>query len=280
MQQSSLSIAYSVIQVCLDTKMAHFRSQELIMVNIFSFELSYAYMALFAMVGLLTGMAKTGVHGAGMISVPLLAIAFGGKNSSGLMLPLLIMADFFGVSYYHRHANWHHLRRLFPWAVLGILFGTYVGKSIDDEMFRLIMGSIIFLSLGVMIWMEKGMKEFVPDFWWFSAIMGVLCGFTTMVGNLAGSAAALYLLSMRLPKNHFIGTAAWFFLCVNVFKVPFHVWSWETITLDSFLLDLTVLPFIGLGAIIGIKIIKKMPEKGFRYFIIVMTAVAAVFMII
>ena len=48
-------------------------------------------------VALLLGMAKTGVHGAGLLSVPLLAIAFGGKISSGLMLPMLVIADVFGV---------------------------------------------------------------------------------------------------------------------------------------------------------------------------------------
>lgn len=250
------------------------------MINIFSYELSYTFFGLFLLTGVLVGMAKTGVHGAGMIAVPLLAVVFGGKNSSGLMLPLLIMADVFGVTYYHRHAESKYLWKLLPWTIAGVLLGTYVGDNIDDDMFRLIMGVIIFLSLGVMIWMEKGQKDKVPDYWWFAGIMGVLAGFTTMVGNLAGSAMALYLLSMRMPKNQFIGTAAWFFMCVNLFKVPFHIWSWETISLNSFLLDLTVLPFIAIGAFLGIKIIKQIPEKGFRWFIIIMTAVAAVFMII
>lgn len=215
----------------------------------------------------------------GMIAVPMLAASFGGKESSGLMLPLLIMADIFGVSYYHRHAEWNHLIKLFPWAIVGVLMGTYIGNAIDDQLFRSIMGVIIFLSLGVMVWMERSKSNKVPDYWWFAMILGITAGFTTMVGNLAGSAMALYLLSMRMPKNEFIGTAAWFFMAVNWFKVPFHIWSWETITWNSVLLDLLALPMIALGAYLGIKVIKTVSDQLFRWFIMFMTAVAAVFMV-
>jgi len=91
---------------------------------------------------------------------------------------------------------------------------------------------------------------------------------------------ALYLLSMRLPKNEFIGTAAWFFMIVNLFKIPFHVFAWETITLDSFLLDLTSIPAVALGAFVGITIVKKIPEQYYRWFIIATTALAALMMVL
>lgn len=249
------------------------------MIVLFDFELSHSAIAILMVVGLLIGMAKTGVHGTGMIAVPLLAATFGGKFSSGLMLPMLIFADFFGVRYYHRHAQWPHLWRLFPWAAVGIILGTFIGNYIDDQLFRTIMGVIIFMSLMLMVWLEKGNRDQVPDYWWFAMILGIAAGFTTMVGNLAGSSMALYLLSMRMPKNRFIGTAAWFFLVINLFKVPFHVFSWETITLNSFLLNLITLPAIAIGAFLGLKIIRKVPERAYRWFIILMTAVAALVMV-
>jgi hypothetical protein len=46
-------------------------------------------------------MSKTGVHGAGMVAVPMLASIFGGQLSSGIMLPILCLADVMGVWYYH-----------------------------------------------------------------------------------------------------------------------------------------------------------------------------------
>lgn len=225
------------------------------------------------------GMAKAGVHGIGMATIPLLAIYFGGRASSGLALPLLIMADIFAVIYYHRHANWPILWRLFPWAAVGVCVGTVVGVYIDDQRFREIMGVIIFASFVLMLWMEKTGKEKVPANKYFTASIGVVGGFTTMVGNLAGPVMALYLLSARLPKYNYIGTTAWFFLVVNIFKVPFHVEFWETINLRTLLLDLTTLPLIFVGAFLGVWIVKLIPEKQYRWFVIGTTVIAAIFMV-
>ena len=250
------------------------------MLDLFSYSLSYSSLALLFLVAFFIGMAKTGVHGISMFAVPLLAIMFGGKSSAGLMLPMLIMADLFAVKYYHRHANWGYLFKLFPSAAVGVLVGTWLGHGIDDQVFRTIMSIIIFASLAIMLWMEKGSKSIIPDYLWFALLMGLLGGITTMIGNLAGSVMALYLLSMRLPKNEYIGTAAWFFLAINLFKVPFHVFSWQSIDMNSFLLNLICLPFVALGAWWGIWLVKRIPEKLYRWLVIGMTGAAAILMLV
>jgi len=195
------------------------------------------------------------------------------------MLPMLVLADILGVWYYHRHASWYHLKMLFPWAAVGVLLGTVVGKYIDDKAFKIIMAVIILVSVIVMLWLERGHKEEVPHNKAFGITSGVLGGFTSMVGNLAGTVMAVYFLSMRLPKNAFIGTTAWFFMVTNWFKVPFHVFSWHTISLNTLLLALVTLPLIIAGACLGIIIVKSLSERTYRSFIIVMTIVAAAFML-
>ena len=250
------------------------------MIELFTYSLTYQTLSLLFLAAFFIGMAKTGVSGVAMFSVPILAVIFGGKASSGLMLPMLIMADLFAVTYYHRHANWHYLLKLFPSAAVGVIIGTVVGNLIDDQQFSSIMGGVIFVSLAVMLWMERANKDTIPDYLWFALLMGLLGGITTMIGNLAGAVMALYLLSMRLPKNEYIGTAAWFFLAINLFKLPFHIFSWQSIDLNSFYLNLLSLPFIALGAYCGIVIIKRIPEKPFRWLVLAMTAIAAVFMVI
>lgn len=232
------------------------------------------------LVALLVGTAKTGVHGAGMAAVPLLAAAFGGQLSSGMLLPMLCIADIFAVVYYHRHASWKHLKLLFPWAAIGVIAGTVVGSYINDEVFKIIMAAIIVVSVVIMLWLERANKGDIPDYIWFAAIMGIAGGFTSMVGNLAGSVMAVYLLSMRLPKNEYIGTTAWFFMVVNWFKVPFHVFVWDTISWNSFLIDVIMLPVIAIGAWLGIVIVRQIPERTYRWFIIGMTLLAATFMLI
>ncbi|RYG00447.1 MAG: sulfite exporter TauE/SafE family protein [Chitinophagaceae bacterium] len=227
-----------------------------------------------------TGMAKTGVHGAGMLAVPLLAMVFGGQESSGVMLPILILADVFGVWYYHRHAEWKFLKVLFPWAALGVVLGTLTGNYIDDKIFRMIMAFVIVSSIVIMIWLERGNKEKISTSIWFTIVIGLAGGFTSMVGNLAGTVMAIYFLSIRLPKNSYVGTTAWFFAVLNFFKIPFHLFVWKTIKTDTVLLDLMTLPAILLGAFLGIIIVRNLSEKIYRWFIISTTMLAAVVMLL
>lgn len=242
-------------------------------------ELSWAAWSTLGAAALLVGMAKTGVHGAGMMAVPVLAVVFGGQPSSGLMLPMLILADVIGVWYYHRHASWSHLKRLFPWAAAGVVMGTVAGSYIPDFTFRWMMGGIIFISLSVMIWLEMKPRS-IPSSKWFVASTGILGGFTSMIGNLANTVMAVYLMSVRLPKQVFIGTTAWFFLAVNWFKAPFHIWVWKTMTLANMGVALTMLPLILLGAAAGIWIVSRFSESAYRWLIVVSTAISALFMLL
>lgn len=230
----------------------------------------------FSLVAFLIGMAKAGVKGMGMLAVPLLAAVFGGKASAGIMLPLLSFADIFAVSYYNRHANWHYIIRLIPATIIGVLLGVWVGAKIDDQTFKSLMGLLIIIGLLLMIFLEiKSLPARVTASWWFASIFGVLGGFSTMIGNAAGPVLAVYLLSTRIPKNSFIGTGAWFFMIINLVKWPFHMFVWDTISPSTFLLDLSGIPIIALGVLLGIAIVKKIPEKAFRYFIMVMTFLIA-----
>ncbi|MFT4994752.1 MAG: hypothetical protein ACI965_001791 [Paraglaciecola sp.] len=86
------------------------------MLKLFSYSRSYQNLILVFLAAFLIGLAKTGVSGRAMFAGPLLAVIFGGKVPSGLMLPLLIIAD---LLHYHRHANGHYQLKLFPSATLG-----------------------------------------------------------------------------------------------------------------------------------------------------------------
>ncbi len=218
------------------------------------------------------GMAKAGVKGLGMFVVPAMAAAFGGKTSVGLVLPLLSMADIFAVSYYRRHAEWKYIWRLLPAAVLGVLLGIWVGEVVEDALFEDMIAIIIIGSLIMLLLQQNAnFSNLMASRPWVGAAFGAVGGFTTMIGNAAGPLMAVYLLATRIPKYSFIGTTAWFFLLINLFKIPFHIWVWGTIDLQSFLLDLCTLPAIALGIFLGIRVVKWIPEQAFRYFVIVMT---------
>nr|WP_319998090.1 sulfite exporter TauE/SafE family protein [uncultured Draconibacterium sp.] len=236
---------------------------------------------LLAFCGMLIGMSKVGVPGVSMLVVPALALIFGGKASTGILLPMLMMADFFGVGYYHRHAEWKYLWKLLPWAFVGIGIALWVGEVVNDTWFKNIIAILVFLCIGLMLWRDrkKGQNLF-PDTLWFSATMGVLGGFATMIGNVAGPIFAIYLLAMHLPKNSFIGTGAWFFLIVNFSKFPLHIFVWKTINWNTLTLDLMLLPVIAIGAFAGIKLVQKISDKLYRTAVIIVTALSAFLLLI
>lgn len=247
-------------------------------VELLGYSFTVGQFVIFYLVALLVGMAKTGVHGAGMLSVPLLAMVFGGQSSSGILLPVLCIADVLGLLYYHRHASWVHLKQLFPWAAAGTVLGAFVGGFIDDSTFKVLMAAAIFGSVTIMVFLERRQSITLPESPFVARATGLLAGFTSMVGNLAGPMMAVYFLMMRLPKYVFIGTTAWFFLVMNFFKVPFHVFVWDTISWSTILIDLTAIPAIIVGAILGVVIVRNLSEKVYRWFIIASTLVAALFM--
>ena len=221
-------------------------------------------------------MAKVGLTAVVMPVVPILAGVFGGRLSTGILLPMLSIADVFAVKYYYRYAEWRYILRLLPWAVLGIVLGTIIGGIINDAQFRQILAVIILIGLAVMIIREfQGSSSRISDSWWLPTLVGVGVGFTSMIANSAGTLMAIYLLSKKLPKNSYIGTRVCFFMIVNLIQTPAHIFIWKTITLDTLLLDITLAPLILAGALVGIVLVKRIPEKPYRYLIIIMTTLAA-----
>lgn len=221
------------------------------------------------------GLSKAGLRGIDMMNVTIMAIVFGGKASTGIVLPLLCVADIVAVSYYHRHAQWNHFWKLIPWMAIGILVGVYVGKDMNEVIFRKIMAIIIITTVFIMVALEIRKNPIIPTNKIFVANMGLAAGFTTMLGNLAGAFSNIYFLAMRMPKNDFIGTASWVFLVINLFKLPFQIFFWKNITTESLYTDLLLLPSVLIGFWLGIKIVSKIKEDNYRKVVILLTFLGA-----
>lgn len=227
----------------------------------------------------LLGVAKGGIKGFGAIITTMIALVFGSKASTGIIMPLLIVGDIFAVIYYNRHAQWAYLWKLMPWMVIGVLVGVWYGKDLPEAEFKHGM-AILILSSVILMWFLDRAKNFrVPDNRLFAAIMGGISGFATMVGNLAGPFSELYFLAIRMPKEMFIGTAAWLFFITNLIKLPFHIWTWKTVNLHSVTIDLVLLPALLLGLWAGIELVKVVKQNQFRLMIMILTALGAFFIL-
>ncbi|MGC6479606.1 MAG: sulfite exporter TauE/SafE family protein [Flavobacteriaceae bacterium] len=228
----------------------------------------------------LLGIGKAGVKGIAVFIVTLFVFAFGARPSTGILMPLLIMGDIFAIIYYKRYTEWKYVFVLIPWMVVGVLLGTYFGNALDENDFKNAMAFLIFLTSCILFYRERKPSLSVPKHWSFGGILGVLAGFTTMIGNLAGAVTNIYFLAMKLPKNVFIGTSANVFFMINVFKVPFHVYVWKTIDLHSFYTSLKFSPFLFLGLLVGVKMVERINDQNYRWFILSLTAVGSVILIL
>ena len=244
-----------------------------------SYDLSVTeWVAVFFAVFLL-GLAKSGIKGIGIIIVVIMALVFGEKSSTGVLLSLLIFADILAVIYYNRHAQWHYIKKLMPWMVIGVLIGVWIGNDISEDLFKKIMAIIIIGSVLLMFYFENKKTVTIPNNLWFSSSAGFLAGFSTMIGNLAGPISNIYFLAMRLPKNEFIGTAAWTFFIINLFKFPFHVFVWKTVTKETLVLNSILIPALIIGFYLGVRIVKMISNINYRRFILFVTALGGLILL-
>ncbi|MHA7057646.1 sulfite exporter TauE/SafE family protein [Aquimarina sp. M1] len=225
---------------------------------------------------IILGMSKSGLKGMGVLIVTMMALVHGAKASTGIVLPLLIFADILAVIYYNRHAQWKYLIRFLPWMIAGVLVAVFVGKDLSEEIFKKGMAIIIIISVIIMFLWERYEQKNIPNTIWFAGSTGLLAGFTTMIGNLAGAFSNIFFLATRIPKNEFIGTAAWLFFIINLVKLPFHIFSWKTVTQQSILTDLYLIPGVLVGFIIGLKVVKQFKDHQYRKFILIMTAIGGI----
>jgi len=226
------------------------------------------------------GIAKSGVKGVGTLGIALLASLYGAKESTGVVVPILLVGDVLAVFYYNRYCKLKYLVKFMPAMMIGIVIAVLIGKDIPEDLFKILMGVIILIGVVIMWWRERQTDVAFPNNWLFAGSIGVIAGITTMIGNLAGAFVNIFFLSTRLPKNEFIATSAWLYLLMNTFKLPFHIFVWETIDTSSLVQSawLSIVLLIGFG--VGIKVVGWFKEHSYRKFILIMTALSAILIFI
>lgn len=218
---------------------------------------------------LAVGLGKGGVPGIGNITAPLFAIVCtSSRESVGVLLPVLIAGDIVAVLVYRRHAEWLIVARLFPWIAPGVVVGALAINHMDDAAVRLFLGWLMLLLAFLELlrrWLQSNFRENNSPLAGnriYSTTAGFFLGFTSMVANAAGPIGQIYLLSTGLPKMAFIGTAAWLFMLMNWFKLPFMLGT-GVMTVSTLQLSVLVAPAAVLGGITGPFIAKRIPQDIF-----------------
>jgi hypothetical protein len=227
------------------------------------------------------GLSKTAVPGAGTVSVAIFAAVLPAKQSTGVLLPLLIVADLFAVTMYRRHADWRALLRLAPAVVAGLVLGSVFLAFADDLWVKRTIAVILLTVIAITLLRRRLSPAVDADRSHnvAAAAYGTVSGFATMVANAAGPVMSMYFLAARFPVKAFLGTAAWFFAIVNIAKVPFSA-SLGIITPQSLLLDLVLVPIVVATAFMGRWLASRMPQTVFEKLVIGFTLAGAVYLLI
>lgn len=224
------------------------------------------------------GISKTALPGGSILAIALFAAVLPARTSTAAMLLLLIVGDVFALIAYRRHAHWPTLLRLAPAVVLGLLAGFAFLALTGDGAVRRAIGVILLLMIAVTLWRRSRPAKAASSGVLVSTSYGALGGFTTMVANAGGPVMSMYFLATRTPVQVFLGTSAWFFAIVNLVKVPFlaglGLFGWHVL-----LMDLVLAPLVVAGALLGLRLARRMPQQLFDRVVIVLTVAGAVYLL-
>jgi uncharacterized protein len=181
---------------------------------------------------------------------------------------------------YRRHADWQLLFRLMPWVAVGTLIGVLYIANVDDTAMSRTIGLLLLAMIVVQLVgrgdrLQRLIEEGQRGHRLIAASVGILAGFATMVANAAGAVMTIYLLLSGLTMMQFLGTGAWFFLFVNLFKLPFSI-ALGLVTRDSLTLDLVLAPAVVVGGFGGLLLIRHLKQEQFARAVLVLAAVSAV----
>jgi uncharacterized protein len=222
------------------------------------------------------GISKSGLSGMSLLHVLIFAFLFGARESTGVVLPMLLFGDIFAVRTFHQHARWDYVRRMLPPACIGVAVAAWFMRGLSEAVYKPIIGGII-LALTILQLARLYRPQWfgsVPHARWFAWSLGLLAGAATMLANAAGPVFAIYCLAVALPKLELVGTSAWFFLIVNAFKVPFSI-ALGLIHGQTLLLNILLTPMIAAGMLVGRWITRTIPQRLFDGLLLTFAAVAA-----
>jgi uncharacterized membrane protein YfcA len=245
--------------------------------------MSLSLILLLVLIGFLIGLSKTAIGGIGMVNAALLATIMPAKESTGVLLVLLIFGDLFAIGVYKKHVEWKVLRKLIWPVIAGVIVGAYFLSHSSDESLKKTIGWIVLL-LVVFYPISQRLQKRELDISLrypkpLRIAFGSMAGFMSMVANSGGPPMSIYLLMRRNSVMNFLGNTAWFFFVINVFKVPFTL-SLGLLDFQSFQYILPALPAVPVGAILGRKLVNKINLELFQKITLVTAAAAGLNLIL
>lgn len=234
--------------------------------------MSGLYLAVVVIAALIIGFSKTSFGGLGAVAVALAALVMPARESTAMVLLLLLVGDVVAVITYRYEVNWKALTRLLPSVVPGLLLGALFIHLVNDTLMRRALAVLMLVLLGLKLLLDRRRAD-PPSHWGWSVGAGVAAGFTTMAANAAAPVMTLYFLLQRFDKQRFISTNAWFFFAVNLCKVPLTA-SLGLFTARVLWQGLIFCPLVFVGTWVGRRVIRRVNQHQFELVLTWVTVLA------
>ena len=220
------------------------------------------FWGLAVLAAVLVGMGKGGMPVVGMLSVPVLALVMSPVAAAGLMLPVYVVSDMFGL-YAYRHAfDKRVLAIMVPGTTLGVVLGYFTATLVPEDLVTVLVGMIgVVFALNLLmrrkVQVEPRQAEVAPGLFW-----GTITGFTSFVSHSGGPPYQVYTLPLGMKKAVYAGTSTIAFAYVNAIKlIPYYLLG--QITLHSLEKVLVLMPVAAVSVFAGVRLVKWLPEKLF-----------------
>jgi uncharacterized protein len=221
-----------------------------------------AFWAIAVIASITVGLSKGGLPVVAMMSVPILSLVMPPLQAAGLMLPIYIVSDWFGVWAYRREFDLRVLKIMFPATAIGVALGWATANLISEHMVGGVIGALGsgFAITRLLGWRSAlGAQEprVAPGLFW-----GTIAGFTSFVSHAGGPPYQIYTLPLRLPKAVFAGTSTILFTWVNMVKLPAY-WAIGIVSFDSLHIAVWLFPPATVAVFVGVRLVRILPEKLF-----------------
>ena len=223
---------------------------------------------------LLVGVGKIGFSGVSFVTIAIFAAYFK-KDSVGVLLPLLIIADLTVYPVMRKYGSWRQVWPLMPPTIVGIAIGIVLLNFMPDHWAEPVIGCLILLMLGFTLWRKYNSDSNFHLSRKFGVLSALSGGVSTTLANAAGPVMNIYLLSRGFGKMELVGIAGRFFLLTNLIKLPL-LSGVSLITRDSLLINLKLAPLVIAGVFIGKWLLNKVPQKLFGGLIIIFAILSAI----
>ena len=206
--------------------------------------------------------AVSGLTGFGLalISVPLLLFVYEPRTVIVITAVLSVIINLAVVWDSWRDADQRIVVALLPSALVGVIVGTEVLRTVDPDYIRLGVGIVVVFSALLLL---RDVRLPGAGTRWGTVVAGSTSGALSTSTGLAGPPIVLLLASRGFPKRAFRGSSALYFLAMSLVGLAV-LYIRGIFDADHVPLALALIPAAFLGKAIGTAMLKRISEKTFR----------------